>query len=79
MVQEFVDRDLEGARFTRSTSAGAVMRGVEVREAGRGSGGTAADVLDLRAERQAMVREFLATVTPELLAEPRRNPWSAET
>ncbi|MBQ1047378.1 DinB family protein [Micromonospora sp. C51] len=37
------------------------------------------EVLDLRAERQAMVREFLATVTPELLAEPRRNPWSAET
>ncbi|MFF5217369.1 DinB family protein [Micromonospora sp. NPDC000442] len=40
---------------------------------------TLAEVLDLRAERQAMVRQFLATVTPELLAEPRRNPWSAET
>ncbi|MBQ1024926.1 DinB family protein [Micromonospora sp. C95] len=40
---------------------------------------TLAEVLDLRAGRQAMVREFLATVTPELLAEPRRNPWSAET
>ncbi|WBB50580.1 DinB family protein [Verrucosispora sp. WMMA2044] len=38
-----------------------------------------AEVLDLRAERQAMVREFLATVTPQMLAEPRRNPWSAET
>ncbi|MEV2240638.1 DinB family protein [Micromonospora sp. NPDC049891] len=38
-----------------------------------------AEVLELRVERQAMVREFLATVTPELLAEPRRNPWSAET
>ncbi|GIJ39951.1 DinB family protein [Micromonospora andamanensis] len=40
---------------------------------------TLAEVLDLRAERQAMVREFLAAATPELLAEPRRNPWSAET
>ncbi|GIJ24129.1 DinB family protein [Micromonospora lutea] len=38
-----------------------------------------AEVLDLRAERQAMVREFLATATPELLAEPRRSPWSAQS
>ncbi len=36
-----------------------------------------AEVLELRAERQAMVREFLASVTPELLAEPRPGPWSA--
>lgn len=35
-----------------------------------------AEVLDLRAERQAMVRGFLATVTPGLLAEPRPTPWS---
>lgn len=33
-------------------------------------------MLDLRAERQAMVRGFLANVTPELLAEPRPIPWS---
>jgi hypothetical protein len=37
-----------------------------------------ADVLELRAERQAMVRDFLATVTPQLLAEPRVTAWSAE-
>ena len=30
----------------------------------------------MRAERQAMVRDFLATVTPGLLAEPRPTPWS---
>lgn len=32
------------------------------------------DVLEARAERQAMVRDFLAAATPALLAEPRRNP-----
>ena len=32
------------------------------------------DVLDARAGRVAMVRDFLATVTPERLAEERRNP-----
>ncbi|MEV6850558.1 DinB family protein [Actinoplanes sp. NPDC051411] len=37
-----------------------------------------ADVLEVRAERQAMVREFLATVTPQLLAEPRPTAWSPE-
>ncbi|WP_220446424.1 DinB family protein [Micromonospora chalcea] len=37
-----------------------------------------AQVLDLRAERQAMVREFLTGVTPELLAEPRPTAWSPE-
>jgi hypothetical protein len=37
-----------------------------------------ADVLEVRAERQAQVRAFLATVTPQLLAEPRATAWSAE-
>jgi hypothetical protein len=37
-----------------------------------------ADVLEVRAERQAQVRAFLATVTPQLLAEPRATVWSAE-
>jgi hypothetical protein len=35
-----------------------------------------AEVLEVRAERQAMVRDFLATVTPQLLAEPRPTAWS---
>ncbi|MDG4782885.1 DinB family protein [Micromonospora sp. WMMD961] len=35
-------------------------------------------VLQVRAERQAMVREFLATVTPELLAESRPSAWWPE-
>ena len=35
-----------------------------------------ADVLEARAGRVAMVREFLATVTPEDLDVPRRNPWA---
>ena len=34
-----------------------------------------ADVLDARAGRVAMVRDFLATVTPGDLDAPRRNPW----
>ena len=33
------------------------------------------EVLAVRAERQAMVTEFLAAATPELLAEERENPW----
>jgi hypothetical protein len=33
-----------------------------------------ADVLEARAGRVAMVRDYLASVTPEQLAEPRRNP-----
>jgi len=33
------------------------------------------EVLAVRAERQAMVTEFLATATPELLAEERDDPW----
>lgn len=39
---------------------------------------TFAEVLEVRAERQAMVRDFLATVTPELLAEPRPSAWSPD-
>ncbi|RAO05218.1 DinB family protein [Micromonospora noduli] len=35
-------------------------------------------VLQVRAERQAMVRDFLATVTPELLAESRPSAWWPE-
>ena len=33
------------------------------------------EVLEARAERVGMVREFLAAVTPDVLAEPRANPW----
>jgi DinB superfamily len=33
------------------------------------------EVLAVRAERQQMVTEFLATATPELLAEERDDPW----
>jgi hypothetical protein len=32
------------------------------------------DVIEVRAERQMMVREFLAGVAPEELARPRKNP-----
>lgn len=35
-------------------------------------------VLEVRAERQAMVRDFIAAATPERLAERRRNPWAAD-
>lgn len=34
-----------------------------------------AEVLAARADRMAMVRDFLAAVTPEQLAQTRRNPW----
>lgn len=37
-----------------------------------------ADVLAVRAERVAMVRDFLATVTPDELATPRSNPWAPQ-
>ncbi len=33
------------------------------------------DVLAVRADRQRLVTEFLASATPELLAEERDNPW----
>jgi len=36
---------------------------------------TFAEVLDVRAERQQMVTDFLAGATTELLAEERSNPW----
>jgi DinB superfamily/Pentapeptide repeats (8 copies) len=37
-----------------------------------------AEVLEIRADRVAMVRDFLATVTPRLLAATRQNPWDPE-
>jgi hypothetical protein len=37
-----------------------------------------AAVLAARADRQEMVRAFVATVTADVLAEPRRNPHSAD-
>ena len=36
------------------------------------------DVLEARWSRVAMVRDFLATVTPEILATKWPNPWSPE-
>jgi len=36
------------------------------------------DVLEVRAEKVAMVRDYLATVTPEVLAESRPNAWAPE-
>jgi hypothetical protein len=36
------------------------------------------DVLEARAERMAMVRDFLATVTSDDLVTVRRNPWAPE-
>ena len=37
-----------------------------------------AEVLEVRAGRVAMVRDFLATVTPDVLAATRRNPHDPE-
>ena len=37
-----------------------------------------AEVLDARAGRVAMVRDFLATVTPEVLAATHTNPWAPQ-
>jgi uncharacterized protein YjbI with pentapeptide repeats len=37
-----------------------------------------AEVLAVRAERVAMVRDFLAQVSPAQLDEQRRNPWAPE-
>lgn len=37
-----------------------------------------AEVLDVRAGRVAMVRGFLASVTPQQLAQTRRNPHAPE-
>jgi hypothetical protein len=36
------------------------------------------EVLEARAGRMAMVRDFLAGVTAEELAVPRRNPWAPQ-
>lgn len=36
------------------------------------------EVLTVRAGRVAMVRDFIATVTPDGLAEPRPHPWAPE-
>jgi DinB superfamily/Pentapeptide repeats (8 copies) len=36
------------------------------------------DILAVRVERQQLVTGFLATATPELLAEARDNPWGGE-
>ena len=36
------------------------------------------EILTVRAERQQMVTDFLATATPELLAEERANPWGGD-
>lgn len=35
------------------------------------------EVLAVRAERQQLVTDFLATATPELLAEERKDPWGS--
>ncbi len=37
-----------------------------------------AEVLEARAGRVAMVRAFIAEVTPERLAQARRNPWAPD-
>jgi hypothetical protein len=36
------------------------------------------EVLEIRAGRVAMVRDFLTTVTPEVLGEARKHPWNPE-
>ncbi len=36
------------------------------------------EILAVRAERQGLVTDFLATATPELLAEERDNPWGGD-
>ena len=36
------------------------------------------EILDVRGDRQRMVTDFLATATPELLAEERDNPWGGD-
>lgn len=36
------------------------------------------EILEVRAERQQLVTDFLATATPELLAEERDNPWGGD-
>lgn len=36
------------------------------------------EILAVRAERQQLVTDLLATATPELLAEERKNPWGGD-
>ncbi|GAA2130406.1 DinB family protein [Nocardioides bigeumensis] len=36
------------------------------------------EILAVRAERQVLVTDFLASATPELLAEERDNPWGGD-
>jgi hypothetical protein len=36
------------------------------------------EILAVRAERQRLVTDFLATATPDLLAEERANPWGGD-
>ncbi len=36
------------------------------------------EILAVRAERQQLVTDFLATATPDLLAEERANPWGGD-
>lgn len=36
------------------------------------------EILAVRSERQQLVADVLATATPELLAEERRNPWGGD-
>ncbi len=36
------------------------------------------EILAVRAQRQQMVTDFLATVTPEVLAEERADPWGGD-
>jgi DinB superfamily len=36
------------------------------------------EVLEARGDRVGQVRDFLATVTPEQLTEPRSNPWAPD-
>lgn len=37
-----------------------------------------ADVLAVRADRQSLVRDYLATITPAELAATRRDPWASD-
>jgi hypothetical protein len=39
---------------------------------------TTTEVLAVRAERQSMVEQFLAAVTPGILAETRAHPWAPD-
>lgn len=36
------------------------------------------EILEVRAERQLQVTDFLAAVSPEVLAEERADPWGGD-